>query len=432
MKYGLDHAQMVATDRIFLDLKNERHEPYDSQEQVIAYLCREENVLELAADIIKHGLNQLELFALIPRVPIKEGSAPSFLVAEGNRRMCALKLLADPDLAPADKRKDFQRLAQGWAPIPAVFSAVFKKRADVKLWVDRIHLGPQGGIGRRTWNAEQKQRRSGDPKNVIALAVLDYAEAAGILAKKDRKGKLTTATRYLRNPLLREAMGIESVTAEEITLTRPDKDFEVLVKRFTTDLLNDIVHSRSDKNAVDAYSRELSTTKGMSGQRTEPQSISVDNSAGKQKKRAPGPKKPKNIKCIEYSGALDMALKAIPSYKLEKIYYSICGINLPLHTPLLAVGIWCFLETLTACVGRNDKTDFHAFLSVERLYNMGLGSKRNIKSLRDVIKRISDYGNSTKHHEKAAAFDSNQLANDVDVMSEMLVKLAEQAKGKKH
>lgn len=430
MKYGLDHAQMVATDRIFLDLKNDRHEPYDSQEQVIAYLCKDEHILELAKDISKHGLNQLELFALIPRDPTNEESTPSFVVAEGNRRMCVLKLLTDPDLAPADKRKDFQRLALDWMPISKVFSAVFKKEADVKLWVDRIHLGPQGGIGRKTWNADQKQRRSGNSNNMTAQAVLDYAETAGILAKEDRKGKLTTATRYLRNPLLREAMGIKSVTPEEITLTRPGKDFDVLVKRFTTDLLNDVVHSRSNKNEVDAYSRELSATKGMSGQRTEPQSISVDNSTFRQKKKSIPPKKPKNIQYIPFNDDLNIALKAMPSYKLGSIYHSLCNINLPDHTPLLAVGMWCFLETLTTWVGRNDKTDFHAFLSSERLYNMGLGSNRDTKSLRDVIKRISDHGNSTKHHKIAAALNSNQLANDIDVMGEMLVKLAEQAKGK--
>ena len=38
----------------------------------------------------------MELFALLP-----DGDK-AYLAAEGNRRLCALKLLNDPDLAPAD------------------------------------------------------------------------------------------------------------------------------------------------------------------------------------------------------------------------------------------------------------------------------------------------------------------------------------------
>ena len=39
------------------------HEPYQSQDEVIEYLCKEELTLEIAKDIAKNGLNPLELCA---------------------------------------------------------------------------------------------------------------------------------------------------------------------------------------------------------------------------------------------------------------------------------------------------------------------------------------------------------------------------------
>ena len=47
----------VNLDLIFLDLKNPRHEPYDTEKEIIEYLCLHEKVLQLAKDIKKNGLN---------------------------------------------------------------------------------------------------------------------------------------------------------------------------------------------------------------------------------------------------------------------------------------------------------------------------------------------------------------------------------------
>ena len=59
-------SQDLSLDRIFLDLKNPRHKPYETESDVIRYLCTRENIAPLAADIVKYGLNPIERFALIP------------------------------------------------------------------------------------------------------------------------------------------------------------------------------------------------------------------------------------------------------------------------------------------------------------------------------------------------------------------------------
>ena len=92
MNYGIETAQTIPVDRIFLDQRNLRHEPFEDQEAVIEYLCRGKQVLPLARDIAKNRLNPLELFALLP-----DGDN-AYLAAEGNRRLCAA-LVHESELA---------------------------------------------------------------------------------------------------------------------------------------------------------------------------------------------------------------------------------------------------------------------------------------------------------------------------------------------
>ena len=126
---------------------------------------------------MRNGLNPLERFALFLDETHKPDDDPAYIVGEGNRRMCAIKLLDDPDLAPSDIRENFRKLADQWSGIDTIPAVVFRDRDDLDLWLRRIHHGAQGGVGRKDWNAEQKQRHSGSNKNRVALAILDYAEA---------------------------------------------------------------------------------------------------------------------------------------------------------------------------------------------------------------------------------------------------------------
>jgi hypothetical protein len=353
-------------------------------------------------------------------------SATSFVVAEGNRRMCAIKLLNDPDLAPAKQRKDFEKLAETAPKVSEVLAVVFDDKSQVDTWLDRIHGGVQGGIGRKPWNAEQKTRHIGDKKNVLAQVILDYAEKRSFISSTDRKGKLTTAQRYLGNTLLREALGIDNSNIEDISRNRPGNDFDLLLKTFMADLVSGVVHSRSNSEDIKEYSRNLGTTEGLTGKRTAPESLSLA-AAGKKRRRSP--KEPQRPKHITYEEEISKKLKAIPSYKLEKIYYSICDISLEAHTPLISVGTWSFFECLTAQCGRNSTVAFHDFLSKQKLNTMGFPDRESVNSIRQALQRISIYGNTTKHHDKSANFNGEQLANDMDTLKEVICKLAEEAKG---
>lgn len=259
----------VEVKHIFLDLTNPRHVAYTSESEVIDYLCRSEHIYALAKDISRVGLNPLEAFALLP-IDAKKRTRPNYTVAEGNRRLCAIKLLNDPDRAPAKLRRDFVKLAESSQTIFEVSAVVFEDRAQVDAWLERIHGGVQGGVGRKPWNAEQKTRHIGDKKNLLAQSVLDYAQQRDFISAEERKGKLTTAQRYLGNAFLREAVGLESTSLEDVSRNRPQEDFDQILKSFTRDLVEGTVNSRSNSEEIRRYARALSSLQGLTNKRVPP------------------------------------------------------------------------------------------------------------------------------------------------------------------
>jgi hypothetical protein len=418
----------VPVNRIFLWLSNPRHVPFDTEAKVIEFLCDKEDVYPLARDIAKHGLNPLERLAIFPVDKRKVGKGDtSYYVAEGNRRICAVKLLRDPDLAPANLRKAFEKLAEKWTAINTVPAAVFGGLDEVKLWLDRVHNGPQGGIGRRQWHSEQKTRFDGGNKNKGAQALLDYAEAQKLISADDRKGKLTTVQRFLTNDIFREALGFDQSNPDEAARTRPKAEFDVLVKRFMHDLVGkEHVNSRMNKEEIKKYARPLINIAGITSTRVEPEALASDTpSSGEKKTRRKAPKKPDKAKHISYDEDIFQALRSLGNGKLESLYHSICNIELDPHTPILAVGSWSFFETLTACAGRNDRTSFPDYLSKSKLNSYGLGTSTS--ALREAMVRVSGYGNTTKHHPFSATFNGDQLNNDVLALKNVILKCVEEA-----
>ncbi len=426
--------QSVDIGRIFLDLDNPRHDPYETEAQVIDYLCRYENVFPLAKDIVQNGLNPLELLAVIPDEGSSGGkeSKQSYVVAEGNRRLCALKLLDDPERAPTKLRKGFEELGADWEGFDSLTCMVFDDRDAVRMWLSRIHEGEQGGIGRKKWNADQTARHSGDSKNKLALAILDYAENEGFITAEGRKGKLTTVQRYLVNPLVREAMGIDGSNINDISRNRTKPDFDMLLRKFLDDLASGYVNSRANKDQHTAYARELGAVHGQTHERTEPVSLARPaGSGGKPGAKPKRPKKRKPRRFVPYEQEVMSALEGLGGDKLPNLYNSICSVSLDAHTPLVAIGAWAFLESLTAKAGRNVGTDFPSFFSKARLQGYGLSTGKGDKSINEALRRVSASGDVTKHDGTAALFNGEQLINDMETLKDLVVKCAAEAVAEK-
>lgn len=251
--------QTVLFSKLHLDGQNPRHEATADEPSIIEYLIRHEQVHPLAEDICKRGLSPLERLAVVPH-PTLDGH---FIMVEGNRRLCAIKLLRDPAKAPSSDRKSFKRLSEQRPVLPRKLDvAVFPTRELANEWIALKHSGAQGGVGTRTWNATQKSRfeeslSGGKRPNALALAVLDYAQDAGLLTPIQRAGiALTTVTRYLSNPVVRSALGLTS--ASSLLIDVDEGEFNAVLSQFLSDLNDGTeVNSRTKSPDRAAYGRKL-------------------------------------------------------------------------------------------------------------------------------------------------------------------------------
>lgn len=408
----------VNLDRIFLDQQNPRHKPYEAQSEVIEYLCAHEGILSLARDIAVNGLNPIEQFALIPDEDAGAGEA-TYVVAEGNRRVCALKLLHDPDLAPAKLRNGFSQAASGWSGIGPVPCVVFDDREAVDLWLTRIHDGEQGGIGRRKWSADQSARHTGSDKDKLALAVLDYAEKKGLISADERRGTLTTVSRYVTKKPVQEALGIDATRLSDIKLTRPEGDFDVLIGKFLGDLASGHVNSRAKgSETFKAYGRELSSVP-LPGKGSIVPDLLARTKPGKPIVRRRT--KIKTRSTLPFDHEIMDALRSLDSQKLISIYNSITSVPLNPHVPLVTVGAWAFFESLSALAGRDAGTDFPSFFSAQRRASYGLPTGKVGKAVEAALKSVATSGDVTKHHGTAAHFSGEQLANDMETLKDLVV-----------
>ncbi len=423
------YIESVPVGRLFLALENPRHDPVESEAKAIERLCDKELVLPLARDIRSHGLNPLEQFALVPTHKKGSRSTPSYYVLEGNRRICAIKLLNDPDLAPAPLRKAFEREAKEWVPIKSVRGVVFDRQEDARIWLSRVHNGTQGGVGRKAWDSVQKTRFDGGSKNRAALAVLEYAEKENFVKKGDFEGKLTTAQRFLSNAIFREALGVDQSDPEAIQRNRPKNEFDIAATRFVKDLVaGQSVHSRMNKQEIEDYARQLGASKGISNSRIPPEPLAPGLAPKSASPRRSKPKRPPKILHVTYENAIATALNELGNEKLKSIYHSVCTVDLDPHTPLVAIGVWSFFETLTACAGRDERTSIDAFLNKQKIQNYGVTAHL---APHQAIVRIREHGNTTKHHPEAALFNGDQLNNDVTVLKDVVLACIAEALAKK-
>lgn len=234
MSYGIENARMISADRVFLDLENLRFpHQMQSEDDAISWLCDNENVFNLAKDIVERGLNPLELIAVIKR------GSNSFYAPEGNRRLCAILLLNDPEKAPSKLRENFLKLSKKLKPVKELFCVEFPDRSSVQIWIDRLHGGQDEGRGRSQWDANVKARRTqsnSSKSNQLPLAVLDYGVENDLISEEDAQKKLAIVKRFVGNPVFRNKLGIVKTENNFITDLAKD-DFDKLLGKLFDDII---------------------------------------------------------------------------------------------------------------------------------------------------------------------------------------------------
>jgi hypothetical protein len=268
-KTVLEHEDIVVSfNKLHFDPVNPRGEAEPDEEKIRELFGAQPETLTLATHVAENGQNPLDRIGIVehPKLP------GHFVIREGNRRLCAMQLLRDPDRAPTDvARKAFQKLASTGRPIPEKIQAVlFHEKSKARVWMSVKHEGPQGGLGTLQWGSAEKTRfnREGEtsktrPKNPNrqAEALLTYAVKQGLITPEERQLiALTTVTRYLPN--VRTALAL--LNTEDCTTNARQNEFDTVLQRFLKDTKDSgapgvtaTVHSRANSATRKAYAETL-------------------------------------------------------------------------------------------------------------------------------------------------------------------------------
>lgn len=149
----------ISIDSLLLSDGNPRLDPSLGEDEAISHMVLDQNdkLFELASDIVEHGLNPLDTIGVFP----SETYNGFYEVGEGNRRVCALKLLIAPDrireINP-NLHSKFSTLSQSFTDPDSVEVGVFTDEQSMRHWMEIRHMGELGGKGLSKWNSVQKAR----------------------------------------------------------------------------------------------------------------------------------------------------------------------------------------------------------------------------------------------------------------------------------
>ena len=151
--------ETIELSLLLLSDKNPRLEPSFGEMEAIARMVEDqgEKLLVLATDIVENGLNPLDTIAVYP----SEIYSGYYEIGEGNRRICAIKLLKDPSLIKtvnATLSTRFVNLSNSYQVQESIEVGVFENEESLRHWMEVRHMGEQGGKGLSKWNSVQKAR----------------------------------------------------------------------------------------------------------------------------------------------------------------------------------------------------------------------------------------------------------------------------------
>lgn len=459
----------VQISRLQLNLANPRHEEVEGRDEAMIQLLSNEQVVELARDIVEvGGINPLERMGVFPFEGAGEGEDQFFSTAEGNRRLCALLLLDDPDAVPADmpNRARYVRTFTGLAaridPIIEVPCVVFQSLDDARPWLERLHNGARDGTGRRRWTPEQQSRNTSDRTNRAATQLRDLAISLRIVTAEKLARTTTTQQRFISNGRFRQAMGVVRLENGSLERTSCWNDFLIMLRHFMADIVTGEINSRSHNSRpqIEEYAQKLESLEGLErrnvpqGPLEQRQEQDADDESFSEKAEPTdddrtddqdqddagqnlddvvddnngeaGHPRTRPQSAIGEDDQITAALHRLNVQKLSDLYRSLCCVRLPQHTLLAVIGCWSFLESMTRAHGRTENTAFDAYIN-SQVQKLGVEATPTSKARKFSLTWISNGGNVTKHDWQTAAYDHNQLRNAMDTLKPIVVAMIDDA-----
>jgi hypothetical protein len=245
-----------------LDLENPRlGQGLKSQPDAIHAMLRAEGkkTLELAEDILRNGLNVAER----PMVIRADDDPSRYVVLEGNRRLTALRILAEPSSAAAAVKKPTMKKIEGWStqyhknPITEIDCVLYESREEAEPWIVRRHMGEAGGKGVVGWGPiEQRRhdaRRTGKPS--LDLQAFDLVAERGDLDEETREKlhdfPITNLERLLEDGAVRNRLGLALDKNRQLTSALPDVELLKPLTRMVRDIATKKINVNDIRNESD-------------------------------------------------------------------------------------------------------------------------------------------------------------------------------------
>lgn len=265
----VEYAEIALSDLI-VDVHNARLREEQPNEQAALLAVASQSrrhLLNIATDIVEHGLDPLAVVAVIPT----DDQQKRYFVLEGNRRVVALKALETPSTVSSVLSTTEQRRLNNLAdrfrqhPINTVRCALFGSEEELEHWITLRHTGQNEGIGLVEWGAEEKDRytaRHGNPSS--AGQIIDFVMKQGGLSKQAQessRGIITSLTRLINTPRVREVLGIEIIEGH-VSSPYPGDEVAKSLTRVVEDLktgeinVNDIRHQQQ-RSTTSSLSRQM-------------------------------------------------------------------------------------------------------------------------------------------------------------------------------
>ena len=223
MVIGKYKREELSVNQLELDTENFRIGKHDNQPDTIkAMLSRSgTKVAGLAESIVTNGFLDLETLCVFPA-----SETGHFVVAEGNRRVTALKALATPNIAlgtPSYQRiKKLSETAKIALP-KKVTCAVFSNRKDCLAYVLLRHgYGASDGSGLVIWDSISRLRADAFVNNVkhAEFDVIDFVVDEGTLGEASQQAladddfNITNLQRLTDDPAVRILFGISGANCK--------------------------------------------------------------------------------------------------------------------------------------------------------------------------------------------------------------------------
>lgn len=203
----------LTIDELLLDSENPRIGETESQNEALQKIIEEQGnkLANLASDIIDAGLNPIELMYVV-------ADGDSYVTAEGNRRLAALKLVNNPALVkrmamPEALQNKFLALADRFnrSKIEPILCCEAESREEARRWIKLRHTGQNEGVGVVPWETLAKDRFAGDKRtgDVLEFVLRNGAFTSEQVRRISNNLSGTTLGRLVQSAKIRPLLGIE-------------------------------------------------------------------------------------------------------------------------------------------------------------------------------------------------------------------------------